>query len=293
MDASDLKFFAAVARTGGMARAADELNTVQSNVTTRIRRLEEDLGQPLFDRHSRGVTLTAAGKRLLPYAARISDTLAEARRAVDDDGRPQGPLVIGSLETTTALRLSPRLAEFAALYPSVDLTLRTGTTRELIEGVLARRIEGAFVCGPVDHPELAETTVFNERLCFMTAPGVRDLDALLGSADLKAIVLRLGCSYRQRMEEILTRRGVVGVRFLEFGTLEAIVACVGAGLGITMLPKSLIGGVWPVGRVGVHDLPAAEAAVETVFIRRRDAYVSSALKAFLAGVDPAVRSAAE
>ena len=70
MDASDLRIFEAVARHGGMNRAAEKLNTVQSNVTTRIQNLEEELGVPLFKRHSRGAALTPAGQRLLPYAQR-------------------------------------------------------------------------------------------------------------------------------------------------------------------------------------------------------------------------------
>ena len=68
MDTADLKVFEAVARNGGMNRAAAELHTVQSNVTARIRALEAKLGCPLFERHSRGVALTQAGERLLPYA---------------------------------------------------------------------------------------------------------------------------------------------------------------------------------------------------------------------------------
>src|SRR5438445_11922769 len=95
MDAGDLRVFEAVARLGGMNRAAAELNTVQSNVTARIRLLEEALGTPLFHRHSRGVTLTVAGHRLLPYAERVGHLLAEARRAVSDDGAPKGPLSLG------------------------------------------------------------------------------------------------------------------------------------------------------------------------------------------------------
>jgi LysR family transcriptional regulator, cell division regulator len=67
MDAGDLRVFEAVARLGGMSRAAIELNTVQSNVTARVLLLEEELGTPLFHRHSRGVALTDAGRRLLPY----------------------------------------------------------------------------------------------------------------------------------------------------------------------------------------------------------------------------------
>ena len=81
METAELKVFEAVARTGGMNRAAAELNTVQSNVTTRIRLLEEELGAPLFRRHSRGVSVTEAGARLLPYAVSLQHLVEEARRA--------------------------------------------------------------------------------------------------------------------------------------------------------------------------------------------------------------------
>jgi DNA-binding transcriptional LysR family regulator len=75
MDAADLKVFEAVARTGAMNKAALELNTVQSNVTTRIKALEEQLGVALFERTNRGVSLTAAGHRLFPYALRVAHLL--------------------------------------------------------------------------------------------------------------------------------------------------------------------------------------------------------------------------
>ena len=286
MDAADLRIFETVARLGGMTRAAAELHTVQSNVTARIRALEDELGTPLFERSSRGVALTAAGRRLLPYAVRVRHLLEDARQAVEDEGTPAGPLTLGSLETTAALRLSPLLSTYLAKYPEVDLILRTGTTRELTEAVLEHRVEGAFVCGPVSHPELDAETIFREELAIFTAPAVEGLDELVKQGDLKIVVLRIGCSYRQRLEDILAKRGVVGARLLEFGTLEAIVGCVAAGLGVTLLPKALIGPVWPDGRVAVHELAAADAIVDTVFIRRRDGFVSSALAAFLQCVRP-------
>jgi DNA-binding transcriptional LysR family regulator len=282
MDAADLKVFEAVARLGAMNRAAAELHTVQSNVTARIRTLEAALGAPLFARHARGVTLTPAGQRLLPYAVRVRHLLADARQAVADDGAPQGTLTIGSLETTAALRLSPMLATYVAAYPAVDLVLRTGTTAELLAQVLERRLEGAFVCGPVEHPDLEAEVVFREELVLVTARAVRRLSALLGRSDLKLVVLRAGCSYRQRLETSLARRGVVGTRLLEFGTLDAILGCVAAGLGVTLLPRSVVAPAWRAGQVAIHPLPPAEARVETLFVRRRDAFVSSALAAFLA-----------
>jgi LysR family transcriptional regulator, cell division regulator len=284
MDAADLKTFEAVARLGGMNRAAAELNTVQSNVTARIRSLEEELGAPLFQRHSRGVALTDAGRRLLPYAERIAQLLADARRAVADDGRPSGALTVGSLETTAALRLPHHLVSFAETYPEVDLVLTPGTTAELVERVLDHQVEGAFVCGPVKHPDLVEEVIFREELVVVTARHVRTLHEALTKRDLKIVVLRLGCSYRQRLEEVLARRGTVVVRRLDFGTVAGIMGCVSAGVGITLLPKSVAAAAHCAGQVAIHELPADEAQVDTVFIRPRDGFVSSALEAFLRSV---------
>lgn len=281
MDAADLRVFEAVARLGGINRAAAELNTVQSNVTNRIRLLEENLGTRLFERLSRGVALTPAGRRLLPYAHGVRDLLEAARRAVADDGVPRGQLTIGTLETTAALRVTPLIATYLAAYPEVELVLRTGTTGELIDHVLDRRVEGAFVCGPAHHPELVEEKFYREELVVLAPPAVRDLAAFLRKPETKMVVLRASCSYRQRLEEILARRGVVGMRMLEFGTLEAIVGCISAGLGLTLLPRDLIGTIWKADRVSVHPLRQRDAMVDTVFVRRRDGQVSSALEAFL------------
>ena len=281
MDASDLRVFEAVARLGGMNRAAGELHTVQSNVTARIRQLEDELGTALFQRNRTGVVLTPAGRRLLPYAARIASLLADAKRAVADDGHPSGKLVIGSLETTAGLRLPGMLADFAERYPDVDLELTTGTTCELVESVLAHRLEGAFVCGPVNHPDLDERPVFREELVVVTARSVRRLDAVFARPEVRIIVFRAGCSYRQRLETLLAARGIVGTRVLQFATLEGILGCVGADIGVTLLPKAIVAAAREQGRIAVHEIAPADTFVDTVFIRRHDAYASSALTAFL------------
>ncbi len=291
MDAADLRIFEAVARLGGMNRAAAELNTVQSNVTARIRLLEKELEAPLFHRHSKGVALTDAGRRLLPYATRIEHLLRDARSAVADDGHPKGSLTVGALETTAALRLSSHLSSYVAQFPEVDLILRTGTTQELINDVLDRRLEGAFVCAPVDHPDLHQRHAFREELAILTSPSIQNLDALFREAEARIVVLRAGCSYRQRLEDLLAQRGILSLRRLEFGTLEAIVGCVAAGLGVTLLPKSIIGSVTRDHDLTVHSLPKGQGRVETIFIHRRDAYISSALKAFLRRVCVSTKSA--
>ena len=279
MDAGDLRVFEAVARLGGMNRAAHELNTVQSNVTSRIRLLEKEVGVPLFKRHSRGVALTNAGERLLPYAMKVAGLLTDAKRAVKDDGRPKGPLRIGSLETTAAYRLPPLISRYGASYPAVDLSLKTATNLGLIEDVLNHALDGAFVCGPLDHPDLNQTVVFHEELVIATAVGRKKFSSRVDNGALKILVKGQGCAYRERLEDMLARRSI-NISRIEFGTLDAIVGCVAAGLGETLLPQSVLAPAVKDKRVEIHRLPPAESKVETLFVTRRDAFVSSALAAF-------------
>jgi DNA-binding transcriptional LysR family regulator len=129
--------------------------------------------------------------------------------------------------------------------------------------------------------------MFREELVALTAPHVADLDAVIRGGGFRIVVLRAGCSYRLRLEALLARRGSAGVRVMEFGTLEAILACVGAGIGVTLLPRAMVETARRAGQVGVHALPPEDAFVDTVFVRRRDGYVSSALSAFIQAVGPA------
>jgi DNA-binding transcriptional LysR family regulator len=286
MDATDLKVFEAVARHGSMNRAAAELNTVQSNVTARVRALELELGVLLFQRHARGVKLTPAGRRILPFSARISRLLSDAKAAARDDGVPSGVLEVGTLETTAALRLPSVLASFTKAYPKVRPVVRTGTTCSLIEDVVECRLEGAFVAGPVDHPDLQEECVFREELVLVTPRSIRGIEDLSSITELKTIVFRVGCSYRKRLDDLLSKAGILVAEPLEFGSIDAIMGCVAAGVGIALLPKGIAAPAWRDGQVAMHELDPEFAEVQTVFIRRKDGYVSSALSAFLETVRP-------
>jgi DNA-binding transcriptional LysR family regulator len=284
MDVADLRVVDAVARLGSMNKAASELNTVQSNVSARIRSLEDELGVALFQRSAKGVQVTPAGRRILPFATRLSKLLLDASSAARDDGHPKGMMEIGTLETTLALRLPQLIARFAKAYPEVRPVVRTGTTCSLVQDVIDCRLEGAFVVGPVNHPELHTEVAFREELVLITSPMVLRLDDVALIENLKTVVFRLGCSYRQRLDTLLTQLGALAPEPLEFGSIEAIIACVSAGVGITLLPRGVIADAARAGLVAVHELPPELAQVETVFVRRIDGYFSSALATFLHSV---------
>ena len=223
MDVRDLKVFTAVAEAGVVTRAAAQLNTVQSNVTARLHALEQELGVLLFHRHSRGMSLTAAGTHLQSYATKILALVDEAKYAVSDNGEPKGMLRLGSMETTAAVRMPSLLISFTKLYPLIDVNFYTGTTGELVQDVLDRKLDGAFVAGPVSHRDLESVVAFEEELTIATSRQVRSLDHLIASSEeVRILMFRQGCVYRRRLETLLGNRGVAKVKVLEFGTLEGL-----------------------------------------------------------------------
>ncbi len=270
--------------TGGVTRAADELNTVQSNITQRVKALEAEIGTPLFERHSRGMTLTGAGRRLLPYAQRLAALSREAVLAAREDGEPKGPLSIGSMETTAAVRLPSLLAEFHRRFPAVQLSLRTAPTADLVAAVLDGSLDGAFVAGPIEHAELTDVTAFQEELVLVTARRWASLAALRAGTPESgptALVFRTGCTYRQRLEQLLTEFGWPSAARFELGTLDGMIGCVAAGMGVTLLPRAVVERNDQGGNIRIHPLSPSQSRVDTLFIQRRSAHQYSALQGFV------------
>ncbi|MEH2570528.1 LysR family transcriptional regulator [Bradyrhizobium sp. AZCC 2289] len=284
MELIDLVTFSTVARLGGITRAADELNTVQSNVTQRVKALEAEIGTALFERHSRGMTLTGAGRRLLPYAQRMAALSREAVLAARDDGEPKGPLSIGSMETTAAVRLPALLAAFHRRYPAVRLTLRTAPTAELVAAVLDGTLDGAFVAGPIEHAELSAVTAFREELVLVTARRWTSLAALRAGTPESgptALVFRTGCTYRQRLEQVFSEFGWPSAARFELGTLDGMIGCVAADMGVTLLPRAVVERDHVNRDISIHALAASQSRVDTLFIQRRSAHQYSALQGFV------------
>ncbi len=292
MELIDLVTFSAVARNGGITRAAEELNTVQSNVTQRVKALEAEIGTALFERHSRGMTLTGAGRRLFPYAQRMAALAREAVLAAQDDGEPKGPLSIGSMETTAAVRLPALLAEFHRRFPKVTLALKTSTTADLVTGVLDGTLDGAFVAAPIEHGDLITIVAFHEELVLVTPRRFASLASLRAGTPESgptALAFRTGCTYRQRLEQLLTDLGWPTAARFELGTLDGMIGCVASGMGVTVLPRAVVERSRQREDVSIHALDAPWSRVDTLFVRRLSAHQYSALGGFTSCLDGADR----
>ena len=291
MDLHDLNVFATAARLGSVTKAAKSLSTVQSNVTARIRLLERELAVQLFDRTHRGITLTPKGQQLLPYAQEMLTLAENARAAVTHPTDVRGSLRIGAMQSTASARLPEVLKAYAARHHQVDIDVETGTTEELVERVLDSRLDGAFVASTGERPELDAVASFVEELVIITPANYRSIGDYLHKSPLpKLLVFALGCHYRRRLEHYLASEGAGVLNQMEFGTIDGIIGCVAAGLGISMLPRSVIERSTRKRGVRIHRLPRSQGLLETRFVTHRARVRSVALEQWI-GVVASYRSA--
>jgi DNA-binding transcriptional LysR family regulator len=282
MEMRQLKIFCAVAENGSFTAAADQVHTVQSNVTMRVKELETELGQPLFIRQKSGVVLTSAGQTFLGYARRILHLTEESRHALQNTSTPKGLLRLGSMETTAAIRLPQVLTKYREKYPQVQLSLLTGTTVELIKAVENHRLDGAFVGGLHQNVALFQDEVFQEELVLVSSNEFDSLAALIRVMPQQTVLaFRTGCFYRSTLEHWFYQVGMVPNQVMELGTLDGILSCVAAGMGVTLLPRTVVQSHESRHALRAHALPPEFANVKTVFIHRSDTLVTPALAAFV------------
>lgn len=269
MELSDLHIFRTVVRTGGVIRAAEHLHRVQSNVTTRIKMLEDDVGVALFLREGKRLQLSAAGKTLLDYAERLLSLADEARAALRDD-TPHGILRLGSMESTAAARLPGPLNKFHKFCPEVTLELHTGDPRLLTEKVISGELDAALVAEPVVDPRLATLAVFEEEMVIVAAAGHTAMASAKDAAKKTMLAFHHGCPHRKRLEDWFGRSGVIPDRVVELGSYHAILGCAMAGMGVALMPRSVLNTYTERSKLSVHELSAKYRKSKTLLVWRKD-----------------------
>lgn len=281
MDLDDIKIFREVALHGSMTQAAETLGYAQSSVTARIRKLEAKLNVKLFYRDAKGVQLTPAGQIFLEQGLKITQLMEELYRRLNPNEVQGGFLRIGSMETTAAIHLPSLLKKYHSLYDKVELSLQTGTTESLLNQVLNYHLDIAFVAAPVNHPEISEIEAFREEMVLVAERGqdTQSISEVLKNRTI--LVFPSGCTYRSLLERFLLENQSLPLRRFEFGSLEAIVGGVSSGMGISLLPKSVVEGKTQAGILTAYELPSHLRNSTTMLIQRKNAIQTSAMARFI------------
>ncbi len=269
MELSDLHIFRTVVHSGGIIRAAEHLHRVQSNVTTRIKSLEADLGIVLFIREGKRMQLSAAGKILLDYADRLLSLADEARTALQDK-TPSGILRLGSMESTAAARLPGPLSKFHKSCPEVTLELHTGDPRLLTEQVLLGKLDAALVAEPVVDPRLVTLVAFEEELVIVAVAGHAEISSAKDTAKKTMLAFHHGCPHRKRLEDWFDRSGVIPDRVVELGSYHAILGCAMAGMGVALMPRSVLNTYTERSKLSIHELSPKFRKSRTLLVWRKE-----------------------
>ncbi len=279
---NDLRLYISAAECGSLTKAAILNNTVQSNVSARVKYLEEQCNVKLFNRSTRSIELTEEGIRFLKIAKQIILSLNDFELSVNEsNAQLKKQIKVGAIRTAAALRVPSIFHTFLSEYGEVEFQLKTGNSSQLVKEVLSFKLDGAFVTGDFSHPDLDMQPVATEELCIVAPTAYQSLEKLSTMSNpIKAIVFSKGCSYREIFTEVLTRLDFGDFKYMELDTLEGMINSVEQGVGITLLPIELVKKIYAYRSIQVIQPPKDFSTVKLVFVKRKDFPVSEVYEAF-------------
>ena len=244
MDLSELQVFLTVAREGSFSRAAERLFRTQPAVSLAIRKLEDDLGQPLFVRGARPVRLTDAGTLLRDYADRLINLRDEVKKGLAElQQLGRGELSVGVNESSIHALL-PALGKFRQLHPGVQIRVHRMFSRDIPHEVLNYRLDlGAISFVPRD-PQLQATEILKDELTLVVPPKHplakrREVEVNeLGQENFVAHIVE--SPFRRRVIELFARNRTALNMPIEMPTIESIKRFVQMGMGVAIVPRMCV-----------------------------------------------------
>lgn len=270
MELSDLHVFRTVVEAGGITRAAEKLNRVQSNVTTRIRQLEQQLGVALFIREGKRMHLSPSGKVMLGYAVQLLDLAREARESVHDV-KPRGLLRFAAPESTSSVRLPAPLSEYCRLYPEVTLELSARNGEQVTSGILTGALDAGIAAEPVPDARFEKVAIYDEELVLIAAAGHPPIRSARDAQSQTVLVFEHGCPWRTRLEQWFAHTGDTPERMIEITSYHAMLGCVVVGMGISLVPRMVLKTFPEMHRLSVHPLPPELRRAQMVILWRKGA----------------------
>ena len=296
MEMHQLAYFESVSRHLHFTRAAEELNVAQPSVSQQIRKLETELGAPLFHRMKRHVALTEAGKTFLPHARAVLQRVDEARLEVQElSGLRRGTLAVGAPPSVGTHLLPRALAAFSSRHPGIALAFREAGSRTLLGLLEQGELDMAVVIQPIRHPSLETLPLLEEELLLAVprqhplASGKRRV-RLAQLREEPFVLLREGAyDLRDQTLSACRRAGFEPTVALDGGEMDSMLRFVAAGIGVAILPEMVLADI------DRRDGPVAVRHVQPrltrslVLARRRDRYFSAAAREFASMLEDAAR----
>jgi DNA-binding transcriptional LysR family regulator len=281
-----LECFLVVARLGNVSRAAEEMFLTQPTLTARLKALEEEVGDQLFVRTSRGMRLTEAGKEFVPYAERAVGSFEEGRRHLAELREASGGrLVLGASPGVGTYALPGLLERFTAAYPKVSVSVRTGHSEDILEMTLREEVQLGLT-REMRHPEIESLHLYEDELVLVVDPGHRFTKR--GSADLaeigeeQIIFFDHDSSYFEQTHALFRNAGIRELRTMEVDNIEAAKRMVEHRLGVAFLPRTAVVRSVAAGNLSlipVEENPEMSRSI--VALRRRDVPSTGPVAAFL------------
>lgn len=286
MELTQLKAFYEIARSGSFSKGAEKLCVTQPAISRQIEALENSVGISLFNRHSRGVYLTEAGRRLFEYVEKMLRLADEAERTLQEiQGLKSGELKIGACTAVGNYVLPAPLVTFLKLHPGIDASLELGSSDEILTRVLNRHFDLAFLAGNAAPPGLCVEPIRNDEILFLVNPD-HPLSKNTGFeprllANEVFILRELGSATRKASEKILSSIQVNPAKIVTLGDTEAVKRAVMAGMGVTFLSKYTVELELQTGMLSAPDIPELKMTRQLYCIFPKDVHLSPAALAFL------------
>jgi DNA-binding transcriptional LysR family regulator len=286
MELWQLEVFTAVAEEKSFSRAGQRIGRTQPAISSTIKLLEGELGEPLFDRLGKSIRLTAAGELLFEYSKRLLGLREEAVLAIGElRGLSRGTLRLGANETTCLYLLPEVLSAFTQAYPRVRVDIHRAITRSITERVIEGKLDFGIVTLPIKNSRLEALTIHHDEMALIVGPA----HALASRRSVKMndleaepfILHKIGTTTRERLVKHFNDGGVKIKVTMELASIETIKRFVSIGMGISIVPRLCISKEIEEGSLKALSIRDARFQRKLGLIYNKDRYQSQAARAFL------------
>ena len=274
MEINDLRIFQTVAYENSISKAALKLGYAQSNITMRIKLLENELNTTLFIRNNKGTIITSNGEKLLKYTDKILALISEVNKEFLPSN-VASTIKIGATQTISASILPKLFSLFCAQNPQVSLKLKTEKQEILLDMVIKDELDGAFISSNIESSKIKQVITFKENPVLVSSVSIDDIKNLTIPIIVNSDT---SCPYRNLLQKWLIYNNSKPSTVIEFDSLESILVGITEGLGISLLPKSILP---KNSNFFIYNLKDEFSELEINFIVNKDLQINTLLKNFI------------